>query len=73
MLKLDENNQYRFTMTKPAPTSVIKEKPSPAWKRFNFLLESASINGPIEHLFVVDIKFDYRKATSFQWNFVTCY
>ena len=30
MLKLDENNQYGFAMTKPAPTSVIKEKPSPA-------------------------------------------
>ena len=45
------------------PTNVIKEKPSPTWKTFKFLLESVSINDPIEELFVVDIKFDYENVT----------
>lgn len=48
------------------PTSVIKEKPSPTWKTFKFLLESVSINDPIEELFVVGIKFDYENVTEKQ-------
>ena len=48
------------------PTSVIKKKPSPTWKTFKFLLESVSINDPIEELFVVGIKFDYENVTEKQ-------
>ena len=40
ILKLDENDQYGFTMTKPMPAGCIKEHPSPSWKKFNLLLES---------------------------------
>ena len=56
-------------MTKPMPTGVIKEKPSPLWKTFNLLLESGSIDDPIGHLFVVDIKFNYENATKKQLLF----
>ena len=66
VLKLDENNQYGFAMTKPMPTGVIKEKPSPIWKTFNLLLESVLINDPIGHLFVLDIKFNYENTTEKQ-------
>ena len=30
ILKLDENNQYRFAMTKPMPMGCIKEQPAPS-------------------------------------------
>ena len=36
ILKLDENNQYGFAMTRPMPTGCIKEHPSPSWVKFNF-------------------------------------
>ena len=68
IIKLDENNQYGFAMTKPG---VIKEKPSPTWKAFNLLLESASIDEPTGHLLVVDIKFDYENAI--KNNFFLCF
>ena len=63
ILKLDENNQYGFAMTKPKPTGCIKEYPSPSWFKFNMLLESVGIDDPIGHLFVVDIEFDEKNAT----------
>ena len=37
ILKLDENNQYGFAMTKPMPTCCIKEYPSPSWLKFNVI------------------------------------
>ena len=49
-------------MTKPMPTGSIKEK-SPSWTEFNLLLESVDLDDKTGHLFVVDIKFDYEKAT----------
>ena len=36
ILKLDENNQYGFAMTRPMRTGCIKEHPSPSWVKFNF-------------------------------------
>ena len=62
IIKFDENNQYGFAMTKPMPTGSIKEK-SPSWTEFNLLLESVDLDDKTGHLFVVDIKFDYEKAT----------
>ena len=56
-------------MTKPVPMGFIKEKPSPTWNTFNLLLESVSIDDPIGHLFVADIKFDYDNATKKQLLF----
>ena len=61
ILKLDENNQYGFAMTKPMPTGCIKEHPSPSWLKFKMLLEAVSLEDPIGHLFVVDIEFDKKK------------
>ena len=66
ILKLDESNQYGFAMTKSLPTGCIKEYPSPSWLKFNFLLESVSLDDPIGHLFVVDIEFNVKNATERQ-------
>ena len=61
ILKLDENNQYGFVMTKPMPTGCIKEHPSLSWLKFNIVLESVSLDDPKGQLFVVDIEFDEKK------------
>ena len=63
MLKLDENNHYGFAMTKPMPTGCIKKEPQPMWKTFSLLLQHVSLDDPVAHLSVVDISFDYEKAT----------
>ena len=63
ILKLDENNQYGFAMTKPMPTGCIKEHPSPSWRKLNLLRESVALDDKIGHLFVVDIEFDEKNAT----------
>ena len=64
---MDENNQYGFAMTKPMPTGCIKENNSPSWIAFNILLEKVSLDDEIGHLFIVDIKFDHKNATSKQF------
>ena len=43
-----------------------KKEPQPTWRSFNILLKRVNLNDPIGHLFVVDISFDYEKATSRQ-------
>ena len=63
ILKMDENNQYGFAMTKPMPTGCIRENNSPSWIAFNILLETVSLDDEIGHLFIVDIKFDYENVT----------
>ena len=63
ILKLDQYNQYDFAMTKPMPTSCIKEHPSPSWLKFNLLLEWVDSDDETGHLFVADIEFDKKKAT----------
>ena len=63
ILKLDENNQYGFAIKKPMPTGCIKKEPQPTWRTFNLLLESVNLDETVGHLFVVDISFDYKKAT----------
>ena len=67
IVKLDENNQYGFTMTKPMPTGCIKEYNLPSWLTFNLLLEKVSLDDSIGHLFVVDIEFDQKNATKKQF------
>ena len=66
ILKLHENNQYGFAMTKPMATGCIKREPDPTWRTFNLLMESVDLEDPIDHLFIVDIEFDYEQATSRQ-------
>ena len=62
ILKLDENNQYGYAMTRPMPTGCIKENNSPSWLKFNLLLETVDLEDKIGHLFVVDIEFDIENA-----------
>ena len=65
ILKLDENNQYGFAMTKPMLVGNIKQK-QPDWLEFNLLLEAVSLDDKIGHLLVVDIEFDYENADAKQ-------
>ena len=43
-MKLDENNQYGYGMTKPLPTGCIKENLDVSWRTFNLLLEKFSLD-----------------------------
>ena len=70
ILKLDENNQFGYTMTKTMPKGSIKKK-VPSWWEFNLPLETVDSDDSIGHLFVVDIFSDYKNATQkqdIQWN-----
>ena len=66
ILKLDENNQYGYSMTKPSPTGYIKENKSFSCVSFNILIESVDLKDKIGHLFVVDIFFDAKNANEKQ-------
>ena len=63
ILKIDENNQYGYTMTEPMPTGGIKEHPSPSWLQFNLLLKAVDLDDKIGHLFFVDTEFDEKRTT----------
>ena len=63
ILKLDENIQYGYAITKPMLTGCIKEYPSPSWLEFNLLLETVDLDDEIGHLFVVEIESDEKRAT----------
>ena len=62
IVKLDENNQYGYAMTRPMPTGCIKDNNSPSWLKFNLLLETVTLEDKIDHLFIVDIEFDLENA-----------
>ena len=66
IVKLDENNQYGYAMTRPMPTGCIKQNNSPSWLKFNLLLEKVSFEDSIGHLFIVDVEFDVKNATEKQ-------
>ena len=56
ILKLDENNQYGYTISKPFSTSCIKvEEKILSWKKFNVLRKMFG-------LFIVSIRFNNAKA-----------
>ena len=42
---------------------VSKKRNMPIWKELNFLLEKVSLEDEIGHFFVVNIKFNEKKAT----------
>ena len=73
ILKLDENNQYGYAMTKPLPTGCIKKEPQPTWKTFDILLQKVDLDDPVGHLFVVDISFNYEKASPRQRTYNEIY
>ena len=69
IVKLDENNQYGYAMTRPMPTGCIKQNNSPSWLQFNLLLEKVSFEDLIRHLFIVDIEFDEKNASEKQYMY----
>ena len=69
ILKMDENNQYGFAMTKPMPTGWIKEHPALTWCKFNFLLKTVDLGDSIGYLFIVDIEFDKVNATEREYMY----
>ena len=62
ILKLDENNQYGYSMTKPLPSSCTKENKNFSWVDINILIESVDLADKIGHFFVVYILFDAKNA-----------
>ena len=60
-------------MTKPLPTGCIKDSDDICWKIFNFLLESDSFEDTIGHLYIVDIKFDFKNATEREFAYNEIY
>ena len=58
ILKLDENNQYGFAMTKP-----MKAKTAPSWLELNLLPKTVDLDEKFGHLFVDNIEFDDKRAT----------
>ena len=59
VIKMDENNQYGFGMTKPLPYGVIKKKKIlPTLEELEQILNNVTLDNKLGHLFVVDIGFD---------------
>ena len=59
IIKMDENNQYGFAMTKPLPYGVIKKKKVlPTLEELESLLSNVTLEDKLGHLFIVDIVFD---------------
>ena len=71
-LKMDENNQYGMTMTKPLPYGYIKKMDNPpSTTEFNKMIRQISHEDNTGHLFTVDIKFhDINEET---WLFNEIY
>ena len=67
IIKMDENNQYGFAMTKPLPYGCIKLKKNlPTLEELKDLLANVTLEDKIGHLFVVDIIFhDINEKTIF--------
>ena len=76
ILKMDENNQYGNTMTKPLLiASINKSKKIVSMREFDLIIQVIFDQDKIGHLFVVDIKFDTKnvskKTIIFQRNLFT--
>ena len=73
ILKLDENNQYGFGMTKPLLTVSIKIDSDISFQKLNDLIRKLDIDLLIGHLYVVDIEFDHKNATQNQIAYYEIY
>ena len=74
ILKLDENNQYGHGMTRPLPAGCIKNNFDLSFQTLGFLLESIDLEEDKKgHLYVVDIEFNYEKATKQQITYNEIY
>lgn len=63
ILKL-ENNQHGFAVTKPLPAGFIKKVEVLSSRKSGLMLESLDHDDKIGYLFVADIHFDHKNATS---------
>ena len=58
IIKMHENNQYGFAMTKPPPYGCIKKKKRvPNLEELAEILAGVTLDDKLGHLFVVDIEF----------------
>ena len=73
VLKLNENNQYGFGMTKLLPTGCIEADSHISFKKLNDLIRTLDIDSPIRHLYVADIEFDHKNATENQITYNEIY
>ena len=68
-IKMDENNQYGFGMTKPLPYGVIKKKKVlPTLEELEQILNNVTLDDKLDHLFVVDIVFDKVNEKTLLFN-----
>ena len=65
IIKMDENNQYGFAMTKLLPYGCIKKKENLlTLEELAILLKNVTLEDKLGHLFVVDLEFsDFNKKT----------
>lgn len=69
IIRMDENNQYGFAMTKPLPFGCIKRnKNLPALQELKDLLANVKLEDKLGHLFVVDIVFDNINEKTLLFN-----
>ena len=57
IFKLDENNQYGYSMIKPLPIGIFKKKPFVDLDILNKAVHDFDPNTKIGHVFEVDIHF----------------
>ena len=71
IIKMDENNQYGFAMTKPLPYGCIKKKKHVlSLEELTALLENVTLEDKLGHLLVVDIEFaDINEKTLLFYEF----
>ena len=69
IIKMDENNQYGFAMTKPLSYGCIKLKKNlPTLEELKDLLANITLDDKIGHLFIVDIYFKDRNEKTILFN-----
>ena len=69
IIKMGENNQYGFAMTKPLPYRCIKKKKDvPTLEELKELLANVKLSDKLGHLFVVDIVFDKVNEKTLLFN-----
>ena len=68
IIKMDENNQYGFAMTKPLPFGYMKKKRNlPTLEKLKEVLANNKLD-KLGHLFVVDIVFDKINEKTLLFN-----
>ena len=69
ILKMDENNQYGYAMTKPLSYRCVeKQVKIPTIRELNIILNNISHEEKVGHLFLVDIKFREMNEKTILFN-----